>query len=110
MPRASMSASTACSAPRLPWTSEIRAIRSSATASVDLLAQPGDVATLSFGSARCLADHGCTGLTDDVGQVVTLDPTGSEVRVPVGTRVELVTGVVGVHEVDASGDGADLVD
>ena len=39
-----------------------------------------------------------------------IDLAGAEVGVPVGAGVERVAAVVGVHEIDAAGDGEDALD
>ena len=46
----------------------------------------------------------------DLGDRVGVDLAAADVGVPVGAGVELVAAVVGVHEVDAAGDGQHPVD
>src|SRR5690606_7717206 len=68
-------------------------------------AEPGDVrGHVAFG----LADHGGVGGGDDLHEEVGGDGALAEVDVPVATGTGVVSGVVGVHEVDASGDLTDL--
>ena len=57
-------------------------------------------------AARRLDDDVAAGRAAHVGDDGRVDRAGAEVGVPVGAGVEGVTAVVGVHEVDAAGDGA----
>ena len=82
-------------------------------------ARPAGVRSTSAGSrcrppwpsaARRLDDDVAAGGAAHVGDDRRVDLTGAEVGVPVGAGVERVAAVVGVHEVDAAGDGQHAVD
>ena len=74
-----------------------------------VLAQPGDVGGLAVDAARGLAHHRCAGGGTHGTRSARRPSAGPEVLVPVAARVELVPGVVGVHQVDPAGDRLDPV-
>src|SRR5690606_38288970 len=70
----------------------------------DPLAEPGDVGCLARYTAGRLHHRGCARGTDHLGDGVPGDGPGPQVGVPVGAGVERVPRVVGVHQVDPTGD------
>src|SRR5438105_3946503 len=55
------------------------------------------------------ADDGGVGVADDLDEDRRVDLAGAEVLVTVAARVGVVLRVVGVHQVDAPGDGGDAL-
>src|SRR5699024_5145669 len=75
--------------------------------SATLLPQPGDIAGMCLGIARGLHDHGGARLAHERGEVVLRQRSLAQIRVPVGTGIEGVPGVIDVDQVDDSRDAFD---
>src|SRR5699024_2363076 len=74
----------------------------------EAFAQPSQIGQVPV--TRGLDHDGGTGFAGDGGEAVRVALALTEVGVPVRAGAESIAGVVAVHQVDPSGDGANLVD
>src|SRR5690625_2460079 len=80
-----------------------------AISQLEPLAQPGKVCQMALYTARSLKNYRSSCLADDSGKIFGRDLAIAQVGVPINSGVEVALRVIGVYQVNPSGDGSHSV-